>query len=99
MIKIHESIASIIQQQLGRSAFSMIGTKQLIDTGNGLRIRFSASKKVNLIDIILNGRDTYDVKFMYIRGTNIRTISEFEDVYVEDLKGLIERETGLYLSL
>ena len=102
--------ADIILQQLGgaRRLAIMIGAKDFFSDDNGatLIFRFAMCETSNRIRIKLNGLDLYDVKFEKVGRLNRKTFNipvsvaaEFENVYAEDLKGLIERETGLYLSM
>jgi hypothetical protein len=43
--------------------------------------------------------DLYDVEFINIRGTNIKTVSTHNGIYADMLKSTFEDETGLRLSL
>jgi len=43
--------------------------------------------------------DTYNVEFQSLRGMSMKSKGVFEDIYAEDLAGLFERETGLYLRM
>lgn len=102
--------ADIILSQLGgsRRLNIMIGAKDFFSDDNGatLIFRFAMCKTANRMRITLNGSDLYDVKFEKVGRLNMKTFNvpvtvagEFSDVYAEDLKGLIESQTGLYLSL
>jgi len=96
----NNEIANIILQQLGgQKISSSIGAKHFVSINNGLQIRWTAKSKnkSNLITIMLNDRDLYDVKFSTIRGTNITLRSEHDDIYCDQLVDLFEKETGLYL--
>jgi len=79
----------------------MIGAHTFTGTDNSLTFKFKAraSNGSNCIRVTLTPDDLYKVEFIFIRGTSVKIKNEFEDIYAEDLKGLIERETGLYLSL
>ena len=72
-----------------------------------------ATKGINYIKITLNSMDIYDVEFgkvgrkadpemkalgvkIMVHTYNVKTTKQ---AYAEDLKGLFENETGLYLSL
>lgn len=96
------TVAKIILQQIGglNKVNAMIGLKNLGYTENslqfGIKIRGSAA---NFVKITLNSLDLYDIEFGNIRGYNYKQKSEFNNIYCDDLKKLIEKETGLYLSL
>jgi hypothetical protein len=93
-------VAETIREQIGPMAFLMMGTKKDIwKDGNSLifRIRGSHWQKVK---ITLTPSDTYKVEFFKIHPKTFEVKSdEHTDVYVEDLHEVIERATGLYLSL
>lgn len=102
--------ADIILQQLGgsRRLAMMIGAKEFFSDSNGstLIFRIAMCDTVNRIRITLNGLDLYNVQFEKVGRMNRKTFSfpvtvadEFTNIYAEDLKGLIESQTGLYLSL
>ena len=93
------SIAKTILQQLGGNKFiAMTGAKNLVDTGKGLKFKIGggAKKGISYVNITLNSMDTYDVQFM---NRNARLVSEFEDVYADNLQELFTSETGFYTSL
>ena len=94
-------VAQTILSQLGGNKFiAMTGASNLGGTENSLSFKIGKnSKKVTHVRIELNANDLYDVKFFNIRGTNIKTVSEFEDVYSENLVELFESETGLFTKL
>lgn len=92
-------IAGEIYNQLGRKAFFMMGAKNLAHGENNLQFKISGSGRVSHINIALNGLDLYDVTFYKVRGVNTKVVSKFENYYDDMLKSLIEKETGLYLSL
>ena len=98
--------ATILQQLGGMSRLNiMIGAKNFIDIGNGLKFKIGRNaERVNLIDITLNGLDLYDVRLMNFSmrrdpAEMVQTISEADGVYWDQLRGVIERGTGMALSL
>lgn len=96
----NKEIAQVILQQLGGSKISsFIGVKQFVEIKNGLQVRWTAKakNKSNLITIMLNGNDLYDVSFVYVRSINVTERSVHTDVYFDQLVELFEKETGLYL--
>lgn len=93
-------IANEIREQIGHKAFYMIGAKNLCDVGNGLGFKVMKNAKgVNYIEIKLNGKDLYDAKYMSIRGSKVKVLSEDNDIYCDMLRGSIERNTELYTKL
>lgn len=94
-------VAQTILSQLGGNKFiAMTGASNLGGTDNSLSFKIGKnSKKVTHVRIELNANDLYDVKFFGGRGVNLRCISEFENVYSENLVELFESETGLFTKL
>jgi hypothetical protein len=92
-------VARTIQSQIGNQALYMMGATNLGTSGNDLSFRIKGSKRVNHISIALNSMDTYDMVFRKIWGTKITLVVEHNGVYCDMMKGLIEKETGLFLSL
>lgn len=93
------TVANMIRDQLGRMAFAMMGASMLSGDHRSLQFRIKGSPKVNSIRIVLDPSDTYTVQFWRLRGINAKLVSEFSDIYADSLRRLIEKETGLYLSL
>jgi len=97
------TIASTIIDQLPRAAFTMMGARDLIDTGTGLKWRVGRnSKRVTHVMVTLDqGTDTYTVATYRItkHGVNVVLLSDIRGVYVDALRVTIENATGLYLSL
>lgn len=96
----NREIASTIINQLGGMGKlnAMTGAYNFVAVENGVSFKIK-NRSANYIKIVLNGKDLYDVEIGRISGTNYKIIKKQEDVYVEDLKKLIEDSTGMYLSL
>lgn len=79
----------------------MIGAHSFTQNDNTLSFKFKARAKngSNCILVTLEPSDTYKVKFVSIRGASFKLKGEFEDIYADNLRSLIEQETGLALSL
>lgn len=99
-------VANEILRQIGGAGRvkAMIGVTDFYadkKKDNFLGIRFQARAKagINCIKITLNAMDLYDVDFVRVSAAELTTVSTLNGVYAEDLKRLIEAETGLYLSL
>lgn len=96
-------VAETILAQIGgtRRLCAMIGAYNFVGSENSVSFRFKtrAANGSNGIRIELDPSDTYTVEFISVRGTSRKVKGSFSDIYCDVLKSLIERETGLYLSL
>lgn len=96
-------VAKIIVEQLGGVSrlSAMLGVKHLVYGTTSVLIRWSAKGRngENAVRIELNGRDTYDVTFLKMRGTNFKAVSEFADVYADQLQSLFRDATGLAVRI
>lgn len=80
----------------------MIGAKDFVKSAKGLTFKLAkASKKINMITIELNGKDTYDIKFakFTLSKAEYLLIKEEKDVLGTQLKDVIEKTIGLKLSI
>ena len=97
------SVADTILKQLGSNRFrAMTGARDFVTSPKGIRFRVLGTKnKSNMIEITLNGKDLYDIKFLKYTASRMttNTVKAVNDVYAEDLVKVFERETGLYTSL
>lgn len=93
-------IAGEILKQLGGQGklIAMTGAYNFVAHENGVSFKIK-NPKANYIKIILNGKDNYDVEIGRIRGVNYKVLVSEADVPAENLKQLIEKSTGMYLSL
>lgn len=93
-------VANEIRRQLGQKALVMMGAKNLAGGDNYLSFRIGRnSKGVNYIKITLNPKDLYDIEFGSIRGTNYKVKYKATDIYADMMHEIIEKNTGMYLSL
>lgn len=96
-------IAKTIIQQMGGAGrmTAMVGAKQFMALSSGVQFRIGggAYRKINRVQVTLNGSDLYDVAFFRTTKCAVLSVKEVKDVYAEDLKPVFERETGMYLSL
>jgi hypothetical protein len=76
----------------------MTGAYNFIDLGNGVSFKIK-NQRANYIKITLNSMDLYDLEVGRIRGTTYKVVATHKDVYFDQLKPLIEKATGMYLSL
>lgn len=93
-------IARTILDQLGGSSklTAMTGAYNFIDLGNGLSFRIK-NPSANYIKIVLTSMDLYDVEIGRVRGNNYTVVKQANGVYFDKLKPIIEKATGMYLSL
>lgn len=90
------AVAKTILQQLGGNKFiAMTGARNFLGSENSLSFRFPGHGKANYCRITLTPMDTYKVEFIRIRGRDITTVSEHNDVYCDALQELFTRVTGL----
>ena len=60
----------------------------------------TANKNINAVLITyVEGKDLFTMTFKRIRGMDVKTISEHEDCYAEDLLPIFEGVTGLITSI
>lgn len=101
-----KEVAQTILKQLGGGRFStMTGAKDFISLNEklgGLQFRIPSNiskNRISHVRVVLDGSDTYDVKFIKVRGTKVTTLKELTGVYCDQLVEIFESETGLYTSL
>lgn len=100
-----QEIAQTISKQIGNHAFFMLGAryKGYDEDENGnvyFSFRIRGSNKVNYIKITYNsGLDLYDMEFGKIHGTDYTVVKAVDGVYFDIMHDIIERVTGLYVSL
>jgi len=85
-----------ILDQLGGKMFIALTGAEGYRMERGLLIKFKGSTKANYVRITVNGADLYIVEFFRVRGTSVKLISEFNDMYCDQLQDLFEEQTGLY---
>ncbi len=92
--------AQIIAQQLGHKALYMIGAKNLIAGKDYLQMKLGRNAgNWNKLKIGLNGLDLYDMTFYKIRKLAITHQKTLSNIYCDQLRDIIETETGLRTSL
>lgn len=94
------TIAQTIIRQLPRTAFAMMGARDLLDVGNGIQFKPGANaRKVSAIRIVLEADDTYTVEIYRGRGLRMAIAETHVNVYADNLAPVLEASTGLYLTL
>lgn len=96
----NKEIAQTILQQLGGAGrlVAMTGAYNFIAIDYGVSFRIK-NPRANFIKITLTPMDLYDLEIGRVRGTTYKVIAKHEGVYNDMLKPLIEKATGMYLSL
>src|SRR6056300_1707277 len=96
-----KSQASELLKQLGGNKFiSMTGAKNLTFSGLGLVMQIGKnSKGVTHVRFKLSSKDLYDIDFLSIRGSNVKTKSKEKGVYGDQLGVMIKKNTGLNIRL
>ena len=83
----------IVRQLGGRRFILMTGAYDFVTLDSG--VRFKLPNGV-IVEILLEPTDTYRVRFLKATG---EVISEYEDIYNDQLQELFTRETGLKTHL
>lgn len=97
-------IAKEILKQLGGYQFNMMtGARNHAAIKDGLSFRIPghgfSKGGINYVKIVLMPSDTYDVEFARIRGTKYTVVSQYSDVYNDQLREIFREATGLSTSL
>lgn len=97
----NQQIASEILKQLGGKKFViMTGSKNFIAGDKSLSMKLARnSSGANYLRINLTGMDDYDLEFISIRGTSMKTKHKVEGVYCDQLQNVFTEKTGLYTYL
>lgn len=93
-------VAETIKDQLGIVARAMMGAKDMVGGEDFLQFRIGRNpKRISKIRITLTPADVYTVGFYRTRKSELVLIPESHDVYCDMLHAIIEKETGLDLSI
>jgi hypothetical protein len=97
----NQEIATTILKQLGGNKFKvMTGAKNFAYGDSNLTFKIGRnSGKCNHVRVTLNSMDTYKMEFISVRGTTIKTVKEFNNVYCDQLQEIFTEVTGMYTSL
>lgn len=91
-----------ILKQLGGNKFLvMTGSKNLVSTGEGLRMTLTRNKiGAKYLDITLTSLDLYLMKFYSVdKDLNLKVKAEFDGIYNDMLQSIFTKVTGLNTSL
>lgn len=93
-------IANTILQQIGGMGTlkMMTGAYNFIALKNGVSFKIK-NQRANYIKIVLTAMDLYDIEIGRIRGFKYTVVEKAEGLYFDQLKGFIERVTGMTLTV
>lgn len=97
-------VANEIARQIGQRALFMLGARYLVGGPDVLTFQITRSpKRVTHVRVTLTPADLYRVEFLRCaRGISSKppiTVSELDGVYADSLRMVLERHTGLAVSL
>lgn len=101
----NQVIAATILEQLGGQRFRvMTGAKNFMASEKALSFKLPGAggfcrDGINFVTITLAPSDTYTVEFFRVRGSKIKQILRYCDVYNDGLREVFERATGLATSM
>ena len=91
-----KQIATTILDQFGPLFRPMINAKDAVAIEDGVQFGFmKGNQGINKVQIVLNARDTYDMKFWRIGRTKATEITAAGDIYNDQLNHIFEDITGL----
>ena len=92
-------VANTIRDQIGNRAFAMMGAWSLSGSKHSLTFKIKGSRITNCVQVTLDPSDTYTIGFFKTSGHSIRLVATVEGVHADNLRSVIESNTGLALSL
>lgn len=97
----YADIANTILAQLGGNRFrAMTGSRDFAAVERGLQFKVGKNSfGVNFCRIRLNGADTYDVEYGFLRSGRVTVKASSEGVYFDQLQADFTRNTGMYTRL
>lgn len=100
-----ETVSAIIAQLGGPKIFAMAFKSCAYATSPKTYVTFAIAPslkraaKCTHVRVTLEPSDTYKVEFIKVTGIKTTTVAEYDDIYNDMLKELVEKKTNLYLSL
>lgn len=98
-------VTDVIAQMGGPRIFAMAFDACAYDqkaTSVTFRLAKGLRRKLTHVRVTVMPTDTYKVEFLKVPTKNVldqKVVSEIDDVYCDVLKTVVEKGTGLYLSL
>jgi hypothetical protein len=84
----------------GGRFMAMTGINQIVATDEGVRFHIpNAKDRIKAVEIVLNPRDLYEMRWLKISNRVSVQIAEDLDVYASQLVGFFEKRTGLATRL
>lgn len=96
------TVSKTILQQLGGRVFIMMtGSKNFVGSESALSFKVGAGTRdgITHVRVELTADDLYDITFMRVRGTSVKTISKTDGAYADMLRTVFEAATGFRVSL
>lgn len=78
---------------------SMLGATDFVQDENSLTFKFKGFNKANMVRIVLNDMDLYDLEFYKLKLPDIKNVKTISNVYGDELKHTFTNYTGLDTSL
>ena len=95
--------AEEVLKQLGGNRFiAMTGAKNFVKNDKERSIVFKiprAKSSITHVKITLTSMDVYNVEFISVRGTNMKTVKLVKGIYNDQLQSIFTQYTGLNTSL
>ena len=88
-----------LKAMIGVKGYAVLASTEKIRGGVAITIPAFGRPRINVIEIRLNGKDLYDLKFYFVRAGVPKLVDSAEDVYCDQLIPVVEKATGLYLSM
>jgi hypothetical protein len=94
-------VANTILQQLGGKKFVvMTGASNFVGSSDALSFKIGKNaNKVTHVRITLTPADLYNVTYLNVRGTTVKTVTTDEGIYADMLRECFTRSTGLHTTL
>lgn len=88
---------------IGSGAMMMMGAKNIVYSNHANSITWqimrNASGWTHIKLTYVPGPDLYTLEFFKIRNIDIKASKKFEGLYCDQIREIIEKETGLYLYI
>lgn len=95
-----ERAQTILAQMGGGRFMAMTGINRIVATDEGVRFHIpNAKDRIKAVEIVLNPRDLYEMRWLKTNNRVSVQIAEDPDVYADQLVGFFESRTGLATRL
>jgi hypothetical protein len=87
---------TILNQIGGKKFIAMTGSKDFMNTGNGLQMKLARNNSgAGYLEIQHTESDLYNMVFYSVRGIELKVKKEITNVYADMLLNMFESTTGL----